>query len=123
MDYSELDEIVDGMLDKPGGSRLDPYKEAILRWRRRGLSYRKVQRVLLEHCGIRIGYDPLRRYVLRRTRSRKPPVEEEEALPTSDRWAAERERMRKHKEAPVLLRRKRRTLCPLNLFRSLNRHR
>src|SRR5437016_1662318 len=112
----DLDRMLETMSGNRIGSRLDPYRDEILRWRRRGHSYRKIQRVLLEQCGIRIAYDPLRRYVLRRSRVRKEEREAEPQVPgdrhpsssglserqddraasplanaSADRWAAERE--------------------------------
>jgi hypothetical protein len=55
-------------------SRLEPYRELILLWRSQGRSYRRIQDLLLEKCQCRIAFEPLRRYVNRRSRPRKPKL-------------------------------------------------
>ena len=60
-------------------SRLEPYREQILLWRRRGRSYRRICRLLSEQCGVKISYLPLYEFVQRRFRPRKvqPEVQAE----------------------------------------------
>jgi hypothetical protein len=63
--------------DEPPRSRLDPYCTQILRWRRRGKSYRRIQKLLAENWQVQITYEALRQFVHRRNRARKgePEVE------------------------------------------------
>ena len=56
-------------------SRLDPYREQILLWRKRGKSYRRIQALLADKCQVGIAYEPLRRFVQRRNRPRKVQLE------------------------------------------------
>ncbi len=47
-------------------SKLEPLRDYILRWRRQGRSYRRIQRILHEHCRMDVAYETLRRFVQRR---------------------------------------------------------
>jgi hypothetical protein len=47
-------------------SRLEPYKELILRWRRQGRTYRRIQQLLADELQITIGYGPLYRFIQRK---------------------------------------------------------
>jgi hypothetical protein len=110
----ELRRVLDALPQEPGRSRLEPLRAYILRWRREGRSYRRIQSILENQCGVRISYESLREFVVRRSRPRKQmelepepePITVQEKLPKSDvkadRWAAERERMRQHKAQPVV---------------------
>ena len=109
----ELRRVLDALPaePEPERSRLDPFRAYILRWRREGRSYRQIQSILQNQCGVRIAYGPLRRFVIRKSRPRKRvdvETEPQTAEPVTvkkspepavkaDRWAAERERMRHHK--------------------------
>ena len=62
-------------------SRLEPYRELILQWRRQGRSYRRIQKLLSDKCEITIAYEPLRRFVKRRSRPRKPQIDTGTDLP------------------------------------------
>jgi hypothetical protein len=42
----------------------------ILRWRRQGRSYRRIQQILREHCHLDVAYETLRRFVQRRENPR-----------------------------------------------------
>jgi hypothetical protein len=70
--------FVDAPEDEPR-SRLEPYREQILLWRRHGKSYRRIQALLADKCQVGIAYEPLRRFVQRRNRPRKvqPEVQPE----------------------------------------------
>jgi hypothetical protein len=116
----ELRRVLDALPaePEPERSRLDPFRAYILRWRREGRSYRQIQSILQNQCGVRIAYGPLRRFVIRRSRPRKRvdvDTEPQTAEPVTvtvkkspepavkaDRWAAERERMRRDKAQPVV---------------------
>jgi hypothetical protein len=73
----EQQRIYDSMDTGVTRARLEPHSEVILRWRREGRSYRRIQRALAAN-GITIRLSALYRFVKRRSRPRsdKPvPVE------------------------------------------------
>jgi hypothetical protein len=55
--------------DKPR-SRLEPYRELIMRWRRQGRTYRRICELLRERFGTNIGKTALHKFVRRRLRPR-----------------------------------------------------
>ena len=66
-----LKQILDSVpLDEPR-SRLEPYRELILHWRRQGRSYHRIRQLLSEHCDIKVAYVTLYRFVQRRSRPRR----------------------------------------------------
>ena len=112
--------FVDAPEDEPR-SRLEPYREQILLWRRRGRTYKRIRQTLREECRIAVAHATLFDFVQRRSRSRKDMAEAEPittpAVPDqtivkrsdnsqgnaqADRWAAMRERMREDKQRPVV---------------------
>ena len=56
-------------------SKLEPLRDYILRWRRQGRSYRRIQRILHEHCKMDVAYETLRRFVQRRENPRSAEPE------------------------------------------------
>ena len=66
-------------------SRLDPFRELILRWRSQGKTYRRIITLLANRCDVNVAYGPLYRFVKRRSRPRKlkPEVELEMERPTA----------------------------------------
>lgn len=105
-------------------SRLEPHRDVILRWRRDGRSYRRIQRTLAGN-GITIAIATLHKFVARRSRARKagsdvpqlpqnavehkPMGRQEENMQAhssperaDDPRAAQREHMRKLKQQPVI---------------------
>jgi hypothetical protein len=68
---TELQRIFDSIPDEEARSRLEPYRELILRWRRKGRSYRWICRTMNEKCGVTVAYGPLYRFVQRLSRPRK----------------------------------------------------
>jgi len=56
-------------------SKLEPLRAYILRWRRQGRSYRRIQQILREHCQLNVAYETLRRFVLRRENPRSAEPE------------------------------------------------
>jgi hypothetical protein len=52
-------------------SRLEPYREVILRWRRQGRSYRIIQRILADECKLAVSHKAILKFVRLRTRPRK----------------------------------------------------
>jgi hypothetical protein len=115
--------FVDASEDEPR-SRLEPYREQILLWRRRGRTYKRIRQTLREECRITVAHATLFDFVQRRSRPRKvqaefqpdepiatPAVPEQttakppgksQGSASADRWAAARERMREDKQRPVV---------------------
>jgi len=68
--------FVDAPEDEPR-SRLEPYREQILLWRRRGRTYKRIRQTLREECRIAVAHATLFDFVQRRSRSRKDMAEAE----------------------------------------------
>ena len=120
----ELQRIYESVASDDHRSRLDPFGELILRWRRQGKSHDRIRQLLADKCGVKIAFGPLYRYIERRSKPRKqkPEIEIESEQPTTssaakpinqtvpprppqtqpgeDPWAEQRERMRRHKAEP-----------------------
>ena len=82
----ELQKVLDSWPADEPRSRLDPFRPFILRWRRQGRSYRKIQEILASQCKVRVHHETLRRFIRRRSRPRtiRPEVGVELApIPTS----------------------------------------
>jgi hypothetical protein len=73
----ELQRIFDSVPEDEPRSRLEPYRELILRWRRQGRSYRRIRELLVEHFGANIGKSALHKFVQRRSCPRKNQPEAE----------------------------------------------
>ena len=83
----ELQQIFDSAPGDEPKSRLEPYRELVLRWRRQGRSYRRICQLLRDKCGVDITYLPLYEFVQRRSRPRKPrpePDVEQLQIPASE---------------------------------------
>ena len=83
----ELQQIFDNAPGDEPKSRLEPYRELVLRWRRQGRSYRRICQLLRDKCGVDITYLPLYEFVQRRSRPRKPrpePEVEQPQIPASE---------------------------------------
>ena len=106
-------------------SRLEPYKDLILRWRRQGRGYTRIRELLAEKCSVTVSRQVLTRFIQKRAKPRKAQLDLDleqtavqplEPLPvirsavakpsnsdqSSDPFAEARERMRKHKEAAAV---------------------
>ena len=57
-------------------SRLEPYREIILRWRRQRRSYRKIQQILRDELNVNVTFQALFKCVKLRSKPRKPAVPE-----------------------------------------------
>jgi hypothetical protein len=88
-----LQQIFDSVPPDEPRSRLEPYRELILRWRRQGKSHDRIRQLLSDKCGVKVAYGPLYRYIQRRSRPRQiqPELEMEQPARTPE-------------EAPPLLR-------------------
>jgi hypothetical protein len=77
----ELRQVLDNLPADEPRSRLEPYREVILRWRRQGRSYRRMQKLLTDHCAIQVSTSMLFKFVKSRSRPRKPHRETEPQPP------------------------------------------
>ena len=77
----ELQRIYDSMPEDEPRSRLDPYRELILRWRRQGRTYRRILQMLRDECRVKVAFGTLHEFVQKRSRRRKvqPDLEMESA--------------------------------------------
>ena len=74
--------VADSVLEDEPRSRLEPYREVILRWRRQGRSYRRICKLLGDKFDLKVGRTALHEFVWRRSRPRKVPPEPEIEQPT-----------------------------------------
>jgi hypothetical protein len=111
---AELLQLLENLPPDEPRSKLEPFRAIILRWRRQGRSYRRIQEILLEQCQLAVAYETLRRFVQRRERPRAalpedeapitpsaPPLVPTAAAASVDPYAEARERMRRFKAEPV----------------------
>jgi len=111
---AELLQLLENLPPDEPRSKLEPFRAIILRWRRQGRSYRRIQEILLEQCQLAVAYETLRRFVQRRERPRAalpedeapitpsaPPLVPTAAAASVDPYAEARERMRLLKDQPV----------------------
>ncbi len=117
----EVQQVLDNLPPDEPRSKLEPFRRIILRWSREGRTYRSMQKVLRDKCGVTASLSTLFHFVQSRSRPRKqeteaaaleplvaaPPVLAARAplTPTSstssaDPYAEARERMRRFKEEP-----------------------
>jgi hypothetical protein len=73
----QLRQVLDNLPADGPRSRLDPFRAFILRWRREGRSYRRIQQILADECKVQVHNETLRRFVKRRSKPRKPQPEPE----------------------------------------------
>jgi hypothetical protein len=66
----ELLKLLENLPPDEPRSKLEPFRAVILRWRRQGRSYRRIQEILLEQCKVDVAYETLRKFVQRRQRPR-----------------------------------------------------
>ncbi len=109
----ELLKLLENLPPDEPRSKLEPFRAIILRWRRQGRSYRRIQEILLEQCKADVAYETLRRFVQRRERPRAAQPEDEAVAPAApppvptaatasvDPYAEARERMSRFKAEPV----------------------
>ena len=74
--------VADSELEDEPRSRLEPYREVILRWRRQGRSYRRICKLLGDKFDLKVGRTALHEFVWRRSRPRKVAPEPEIEQPT-----------------------------------------
>jgi hypothetical protein len=68
---ARLQQIYDSTpLDEPR-SKLEPYRELILLWRRQRRTYRRIRELLSEKCGLRVSTAMVHKFVRSRARPRK----------------------------------------------------
>jgi hypothetical protein len=116
-----LQKIFDSVPADDPRSRLEPYCELILRWRRQGRTYHRIRQLLAEQCDITVAYVTLYRFIQRRSRpTTDPPPKAQLALimpvvaeeksplrssrPSPEEIAAMREAARASNHKPVFTR-------------------
>jgi hypothetical protein len=116
-----LQKIFDSVPADDPRSRLEPYCELILRWRRQGRTYHRIRQLLAEQFDITVAYVTLYRFIQRRSRPKtdSPPeaqlaiimpvvAEEKSPLrssrPSPEEIAAMREAARASNHKPVFTR-------------------
>jgi hypothetical protein len=118
----EFQQVLDNLPSDEPRSKLEPFRRSILRWNREGRTYRSMQKILRENCGVRASLSTLFHFVHTRSRPRQreagtaaleplvtaAPVVAAPAsytptssTPSTDPYAEARERMRQLKEAPA----------------------
>jgi len=88
----DLQRIADSVPEDEPRSRLEPYREVILRWRRQGRSYRRICQLLGDKFELKVGRTALHEFVRRRSRPRKAAPEpeiDEAAIPSAEPARAE----------------------------------
>jgi hypothetical protein len=73
---ARLEKIFESTPDDAPRSRLEPYHELILRWRRQGRSYHRIRQLLVEKCDVKVAYVTLYKFIQRRSRPRADPPQE-----------------------------------------------
>lgn len=79
----DLQRIADSAPEDEPRSRLEPYRDVILRWRRQGRSYRRICKLLGDKFGLKVGRTALHEFVWRRSRPRKAKPERHVEQPTA----------------------------------------
>ncbi len=77
---AELQRIFESIPEDTPRSRLDPYRELILRWRRQGRTYRRIKTLLADQCSIQVSTTMLFKFVKSRSRPRKAEPDTEPQL-------------------------------------------
>ena len=79
----ELLKLLENLPPDEPRSKLEPFRAYILRWRRQGRSYRRIQEILREQCQLEVAYETLRKFVQRRQRPRTSEPEPVAARPVT----------------------------------------
>jgi hypothetical protein len=79
----ELLQLLENLPPDEPRSKLEPFRAYILRWRRQGRSYRRIQEILREQCQVEVAYETLRKFVQRRQRPRTAEQEPEPVAVTT----------------------------------------
>jgi hypothetical protein len=102
----KLQEILNDLPDAVPRSKLEPYREFILRLRRQGRSFETIREILSTRCSLKVSHGNLVEFVQRRARPRtaiaaanpeqppldpvyRQPVEREERPSPTPRWTQE----------------------------------
>ena len=84
----ELQKLLDNLPADEPRSRLEPFRTFILRWRREGRSYRRIQQILAVQCKVQVSSEAVRKFVRSRSRPRKiqpePDIEQATRAPASE---------------------------------------
>lgn len=99
----ELQRIYDSVPEDEPKSRLEPYRELILRWRRQGRTYHRIRELLATRCNVTVAYVTLYRFIKRCSRPRKAQPDlgfEPETQPVNDSSGAVQSVERKPRMTP-----------------------
>jgi hypothetical protein len=77
----ELQQVLDNLPADEPRSRLEPFRAFILRWRRKGRTYRRIQTILRNECRVAVSISTLFNFVERRSKPRKVRLEVDDLLP------------------------------------------
>ena len=84
----ELQKLLDNLPADEPRSRLEPFRTFILRWRREGRSYPRIQQILAVQCKVQVSSEAVRKFVRSRSRPRKlqpePEIEQQTSAPASE---------------------------------------
>ena len=97
---ADLERRLKDLPDDAPRSKLEPYREHILRWRRRGRTYRRIAEILHTECGVTVSIARLHGFVKARARQEKRELITPTVSPGAD-YTEARERMRQHKAEPA----------------------
>ena len=75
----QLRQMLENLPEDEPRSRLEPFRDFILRWRRQGRSYHTICKILADKCGVKVSYPTLYYFVQRRSRPRKAQPESQAA--------------------------------------------
>jgi hypothetical protein len=78
---TNLQELFKNMPSAAGRSRLEAYKELVLRLRRGGHSYEAIRTILADRCYLQISKNALVEFIQRRSRPRKPTLDAAASAP------------------------------------------
>jgi DNA-binding transcriptional MerR regulator len=67
----ERQKVLDNLPAEEPRSRLEPFRQFILRWRREGRSYKRIRQILHDECHVKVAHATLFKFVQRRSRARK----------------------------------------------------
>ena len=73
----ELRRVLDSLPADEPRSRLEPFRAFILRWRREGRSFSRIQQILADECHVKVSGEAVRKFVQSRSRPRKRKPEAE----------------------------------------------
>jgi hypothetical protein len=65
MGDERIRQLLENLPEREPRSRLEPFRELIVRMREKGYSYREISRYLVERCGVEITHNAVRNFLKR----------------------------------------------------------